>query len=69
MPWYYKPIWLVVLGLTVLGPFVLPLVWRTPRLGRTEKWIVSAVLIAIFAYVGLELAAAVRELGRALTDV
>ena len=69
MPWYYKPIWLVVLGLTVLGPFVLPLVWRTPRLGRTEKWIVSALLIAIFAYVGLELAAAVRELGRALTDV
>ena len=69
MPWYYKPVWLVVLGLTVLGPFVLPLVWRTPRLGRTEKWIVSALLIAIFAYVGLELAAAVRELGRALTDV
>ena len=69
MPWYYKPIWLVVLGLTVLGPFVLPFVWRTPRLGRTEKWIVSALLIAIFAYVGLELAAAVRELGRALTDV
>jgi len=68
LPWYYKPIWLVVLGLTVLGPFVLPLVWRTPRLGRTEKWIVSVLLIAIFAYVGLELAAAVRELGRALTD-
>jgi len=64
MPWYYKPVWLVV-----LGPFVLPLVWRTPRLGRTEKWIVSALLIAIFAYVGLELAVAVRELGRALTDV
>ena len=69
VPWYYRPVWLVLLGLTVLGPFVLPLVWRSPRLSRTERWVVSAVVVAVFAYVAVEIAAAVRELGRVLADV
>jgi hypothetical protein len=50
--WYYRPVWIVVLSLTVLGPFALPLIWRTPLLGRGTKWILSLALIAICAWVG-----------------
>jgi hypothetical protein len=50
--WYYRPVWIVLLSLTVLGPFALPLVWRTPRLSRGGKWVTSAALILVFAWVG-----------------
>ena len=50
--WYYRPVWIVLLSVTVLGPFGLPLVWRTPRLSRAGKWVTSAALIAVFAWVG-----------------
>ena len=69
VPWYYRPVWLVLLGLTVLGPFVLPLVWRSPRLDRTGKWLVTAIVVAACVYVTWELVLAVRELGRALGEV
>ncbi len=69
LPWYYRPVWIALLGLTALGPFVLPLVWRSPRLSRTEKWIMSAIVVVVFAYVGVEIVAAVRELGRVLAEV
>lgn len=50
--WYYRPAWIVLLGLTVLGPFALPLVWRTPRLSRTGKWATSVALVVLFVWVG-----------------
>jgi hypothetical protein len=45
---------------------VLPLVWRTPLLGRAAKWIASIAIIAITGYVAWEIAIAVRELGEVL---
>lgn len=69
IPWYYRPLWLVVLGLTVLGPFVLPLVWRSPRLDRRGRWAVTAVVVAVTAYVAWELVLAFRELGHILGEV
>ena len=64
--WYYRPLWIVVLALTALGPLALPLVWRTPRLDRTAKWIASLAIVGLFGYVGWQLAIDVRELGRVL---
>jgi hypothetical protein len=69
VPWYYRPVWLLVLGLTVMGPFVLPLVWRSPRLDRAGKWLVSAVVLAACVWITWELVVAVRELGRALSEL
>jgi ribosomal protein L32 len=66
LPWYYRPLWIVVLALTALGPLALPLVWRTPRLGRTGKWITSVVVVAVSAYVAWEFVVAVREVGNLL---
>ena len=50
--WYYRPLWIAVLSLTVLGPFALPLIWRTPRLDRAGKWIASLMVIALCVWVG-----------------
>lgn len=62
LAWYYRPLWIIVLALTALGPFVLPLVWRTPALDRTGKWLASLIVVAITLYVCWELALGVREL-------
>jgi hypothetical protein len=62
LPWYYRPFWILVLALTALGPLVLPLVWRTPRLDRRAKWIASLAVIALTAYVVWEFVVAVRAL-------
>jgi hypothetical protein len=48
--WYYN-IWFVLLMLFfVLGPFGLPLVWKSPRMGRGVKW---ALTLAVVLYTGL----------------
>jgi hypothetical protein len=60
--WYYRPFWIAVLALTALGPFVLPLVWRTPRLDRTAKWIATLLVLGLTAYIGWQLSISVSEL-------
>lgn len=35
--WYYEPIWIAVMALLVLGPFALPLVFKSPKLSRNGK--------------------------------
>lgn len=67
IPWYYRPLAMALLAITVLGPFTLPLVWRTPHLSRGAKWIASLVLVAVTGYVGWQLAVTLGELGDALT--
>jgi hypothetical protein len=62
LQWYYRPLWIAVLAMTVLGPFVLPIVWRTPRLDRTGKTIATLLVLAITAYVGWQLWSAVQNL-------
>jgi hypothetical protein len=51
--WYYQPLWIGVLTLAVLGPFALPLVWRSPALGPRGRSIGIALIllytVAIFA--------------------
>ena len=47
IPWYYQP-WVVILLLIfVLGPFGLPLVYKSPKFNRPAK-IILTVLTAIF---------------------
>ncbi len=47
-PWYYKPVWILLLTLTVLGPFSIPLVLRSPLMNRKQK-IAANVAIALFS--------------------
>ena len=42
-----------MLTFTVLGPLALPLVWRSPLMGRRTKWLLSVVILiatALAAY-------------------
>ena len=52
LAWYYRPVWIVLLALTALGPFAVLLIWRTPLLSRPGKWIFSIALIGFFVYLG-----------------
>ena len=45
--WYYQG-WFVLLMLTpfFLGPFGLPLLWRSPKFSRRAQWLWTVVTIA-----------------------
>ena len=45
-PFYYHPVWILVLALTVLGPFALALVWRSRRMDTTTKAVLAAIIVA-----------------------
>ena len=46
VPWYYRPLWIVVLTVTVLGPFSIVLVLKSPLISRKNR-IVFSVAIAL----------------------
>ncbi len=43
--WYYHPVWILVLGLLVIGPFALPLVLRSTKMTLAQKWIVGVLIV------------------------
>ena len=47
--WFFRPVWILLLAFLVLGPFALPLVWLSPRMGLAAKVIVSVILIVYTA--------------------
>jgi len=49
-PWYYQHWGIILLTLLALGPLSLPLVWRSPVLSRTSKWVYTAA-IAVLTWV------------------
>ncbi len=48
--WYYRPVWIMLLALFVLGPFALPLVWKSKRMGRGFKVLMAAMILGYTAY-------------------
>ena len=66
--WYFKTTSLVI-GFIAAGPFILPLVWANHRFSRKKKIIISLIMIAITAGLGLLtllLAKTVHEYYRAI---
>lgn len=49
--WYYHPIWILLLALLVIGPFALPLVWKSSRMNSSEKALMAAVILVYTAVV------------------
>jgi len=60
--WYLKPISVVLLLFFVLGPFGLPLLYKSPKFSRTLKIVLSVVVIVYTSY----LIFASLEIGREL---
>ncbi len=48
--WYYHPAFILFAALTVAGPLVLPLVWRSQRMRLAGKTVLSAVILLYTAY-------------------
>jgi hypothetical protein len=60
--WYLRPMSVILLLFFVLGPLGLPLLYRSPKFGRTLKIILTAVVIIYTLY----LVFATLEIGRVL---
>jgi hypothetical protein len=55
LPWYYEPVWIVVLTLFALGPLSLPLIWKSPRLSKRGRLIATGLVLLFTAYLALSL--------------
>lgn len=67
--WFYRPVWILILALLVLGPFALPLVWNAPRLGRGLKGVMAAIIL-IYTVLCMHLAYKLGALGfQELTNI
>jgi hypothetical protein len=50
LAWYEKPLWIALLAFVVLGPFALPLVWRSPAIGAGARPIWAAAILLYTAF-------------------
>jgi hypothetical protein len=67
--WYLRPINVVLLLFLVLGPFGLPLLYRSPKFSKTSKIILTVVVMIYTSYLifaSLEIA---REFYKRLAEL
>jgi hypothetical protein len=57
--WYHRPFWVVVMLFVVVGPFGLPLLWKSPSFSRNAKIVLT---VAMVAYLGLFVDESIRIL-------
>ncbi len=70
--WYYHPVLILLLAFCVLGPFALPLLWRSPRMSTTGKAISTAAILAYTAYcfyLGWKIVAMELKFSTEFTDI
>lgn len=60
--WYYTPIGIALLAFFVLGPFVLPLVWRSPALSPRGRAIATALVVLYTVLLAWQVWVAVRTM-------
>lgn len=46
-PWHQEPVVILVLAFTLLGPFAIPMIWRSPKFTKGAKIALSLLLIAL----------------------
>jgi len=67
--WYLRPVSVVLSLFFVLGPFGLPLLYKSPRFSRTSKIILTIAVVIYTSYlifISLEIA---RELYKRMEEV
>jgi hypothetical protein len=66
--WYHTPVGLAVLTLFVLGPLVLPFIWRSPALSPRGRIVATVLVLVYTAVLGWQVWVAVQmvlaDLGR-----
>jgi len=48
--WYYHPVWILLLAFVALGPFALPLVWKSRLMSPIAKAITAAAILVYTAF-------------------
>ena len=66
--WYLKPISVILLLFFVLGPFGLPLLYRSPKFNKTLKIILTIVLVIYTSYLIFASSEIARELYKRLGE-
>ena len=51
-PWYYQHWGIILLTFVALGPLSIVLVWRSPVLSRTGRWVYTVLLTAFTFWLG-----------------
>lgn len=65
--WYYHPAAMVFLAIFALGPFVLPLVWKSPKLTERGRWVGTILVGALTVYMAWSVYAVFKILLPALS--
>ena len=66
VPWYHRPVWVLVLLFAVLGPFGLPYLWKSPRFSQAMKVALTIAVVAYTAFLVRETVEAFRAVEREL---
>jgi hypothetical protein len=48
--WILNNVWTFILGVLLIGPFALPLLWRNPKYSRSTKVLWSVIVLAFTAF-------------------
>jgi hypothetical protein len=67
--WYLSPISVVLLLFFVLGPFGLPLLYKSPKFSKTSKVILTVVVIVYTSYLIFASLEILRELYRRMGEL
>ena len=49
--WYYRVPFVLLLLFVVLGPFALPMLWKSPRFHRSTKWILTVLTLVFTVWI------------------
>ena len=69
--WYLRPLVVILLLFFVLGPFGLPLLFKSPRFGKTWKIVLTLAVVVYTVYlivVTVKIGTAVHREMKGLTD-
>ena len=67
--WYLKPVSVVVLLFFVLGPFGLPLLYKSPKFGKASKIVLTVVVMVYTFYLVFASLEIARELYRRMEEL
>ena len=67
--WYHNALVVLFLIFFVLGPFGLPILWKSPHFSKTWKWIFTVLSILYTVVICWYMAYAIRESLKSLSQL
>ena len=69
LKWYYKPGMVVVLLFLVLGPFGLPILYKSPKFNKPWKILLTILMIPYTWYMGVLTVKSIRETSQRVSEM